>query len=273
MLEEITPVILTFNESANIDRTLAGLHWAKKVLVVDSFSTDDTVEIAMRHENVEVHRRNFDTHANQWSFALAQTGITTEWILALDADYVVSEELKAEIAGLRPDDEVSGFRTRFRYCVLGRPLRGSVYPPVTTLYRRKRARYEQDGHTQRVRIEGRIDSLRHPIRHDDRKPLARWLSSQERYMTLEAAHIAGKPLASLAPADALRRLIVVAPFLMFLHCAFVRGNVLDGRAGLYYALQRTLAECLLSLRLLEATLGHGAHTPPVPTTDQAKRGD
>ena len=70
MLEDITPVILTFNEEANIGRTLERLNWARDIVVVDSFSTDATVSIASRNNRVRVFQRVFDSHALQWNFAI-----------------------------------------------------------------------------------------------------------------------------------------------------------------------------------------------------------
>src|ERR1041384_843985 len=110
MLEKITPLILTYNEAPNIARALGGLSWAKEIVVVDSFSDDETVQIAMSFPNVRVVQRSFDCHRNQWEFGLKETGISTPWILALDADYVVSGELVAEIENLKPDDQIVGYR-------------------------------------------------------------------------------------------------------------------------------------------------------------------
>ncbi|HEU5130546.1 MAG TPA: glycosyltransferase, partial [Pyrinomonadaceae bacterium] len=93
MLTDITPLILTYNEAPNIARSLSALTWANDIVVVDSFSDDDTVAIARSDSRVRVFQRAFDTHRNQWEFGLKETGISTPWVLALDADYVLSDEL------------------------------------------------------------------------------------------------------------------------------------------------------------------------------------
>ena len=184
MLEQITPLILTYNEAPNIARTLASVSWANDILVLDSFSSDDTLQIAKSFSQVRIFQRAFDCHRNQWEFGLKQTGITTQWVLALDADYVVSDELIDELKTLKPTAD--GYRASFIYCINGKELRSGVYPPVTVLYRHEAASYVQDGHTQRVAVEGVIKDLRSPIFHDDRKPLRRWFNSQARYTELEA---------------------------------------------------------------------------------------
>ncbi len=254
MLNQITPLILTFNEAPNIGRTLDRLSWAKDIVIVDSMSTDDTRAIASRYPAVRVFERAFTTHAEQWNFGLQHTGIKTEWVLALDADFVMTDEAIREIAALSPPPAVAGYRVSFTYCINGQPLRSGVYPPVTVLYRRDAAVYEQDGHTQRVRVDRLVMPLSSRIVHDDRKPLSHWIASQVRYMRLEADKLASAPDSALATFDHVRKLIVVAPPLMFLRCLFVGGGILDGWAGLFYALQRATAELILSLSLVERRL-------------------
>jgi glycosyltransferase involved in cell wall biosynthesis len=257
VLERITPLILTFNEAPNIRRTLARLDWAREIVVVDSGSTDATLTILGEFPRVRVFHHAYASNAEQWTFALTQTGIASEWVLALDADYLLSDELVREIAALPPASPVCGYRVGFTYCVHGRPLRGSAYPPVVVLYRRHAARYAQDGHTQRVQIDGAVEPLSGRIFHDDRKPLSAWFRAQRRYMRLEADKLVRTPFARLSAPDRLRRLIVAAPPAMLLFCLFVRGNLLDGPAGWFYALQRTAAEALLSAYLVRRMLGHG----------------
>ena len=254
MLHQITPLILTFNEAPNIGRTLERLSWARDAVVVDSFSSDDTLAIVSRYANARVFQRKFDDHARQWNFGLKETAIGTDWVLALDADYIVTDEFLREVQALAPEADVAGYRVRFRYCIEGQPLRAAVYTPVTVLYRLACAEYVQDGHTQRVRLAGRILDLRNPIFHDDRKPLRHWLHSQSRYMELEADHLCRLRFSELAIQDQVRKLIVIAPVAMFFYCMLVKANVLDGRAGFFYALQRTVAESILSLYLLRALL-------------------
>jgi len=255
MLDAITPVILTLNEAPNLERTLAALAWARDVVVVDSGSDDATLAIAARHANVRTFSRAFDSHARQWNYAIGETGIVSGWILALDADYVLTPGLVDELRALAPDASVAGFSTAFRYCINGKPLRASVYPPVVTLFRRGRGSYEQDGHTQRLRLDGAAARLAHPILHDDRKPLARWLAAQSRYMALEARKLAAAPAGSLDFPDRLRKAIVIAPGAVLVYLLFARGLLLDGGPGIYYALQRATAELLLSLHLLQERMG------------------
>lgn len=254
MLDQITPLVLTLNESPNISRTLSHLSWAKRVVVVDSFSDDDTAMIAKAFPNVVLLLRRFDSHASQWNFGLHDTGIDTEWVLALDADYMLTEAIVQEISLLRPSEEICGYQAAFKYCINGKPLRGTLYPPTTVLYRKGRTSYVQDGHTQRARLQGKVLRLNALVLHDDRKSLDRWISSQIRYMKLEADKLSSTPIGKLSLADQVRRMVLIAPLAAFLYCWIARGAIFDGVHGLFYSLQRAVAEAILSLYILERLL-------------------
>ena len=252
MLDQITPLILTYNEAPNIGRTLARLSWARNVVVVDSFSSDDTLAIISRFPNTRVYRREFDTHENQWNFGLKNTGIDSPWVLGLDADYILTPEFVEELRTLQPGPETQGYRAAFTYCIKERQLRSGIYPPVTVLYRRTAGKYTQDGHTHKLVLDGRIENLRARLLHDDRKPLSRWFEAQARYTRLEALKLTNTAPAELSWKDRIRRWRVVAPPAMVFYCLVWRLGVLDGWAGFYYAGQRALAELMLSLYLFES---------------------
>lgn len=249
MLDRITPLLLTWNEESNIARTLDRLGWARRIVVIDSGSTDATLDILRARANVQVLSRAFDDFASQWNFGL--DALEAEWVLALDADYVLSQALIEEVRVLRPPERVTGYRATFRYCIDGTPLRGSLYPPSVVLFRRALARFRQDGHCYRVTLAGgELRDLTAPILHDDRKPLARWWQSQRRYAAEEAAKIHATAWRDLAWPDRVRRVPFLAAPLVFGHCLLAKGGWRDGRAGLTYAGQRAIAEAMISAKLL-----------------------
>jgi glycosyltransferase involved in cell wall biosynthesis len=252
-LADITVLILTLNEARNIARCLDRLTWARRVVVLDSFSSDDTVEIARRYANVDVHTREFDDHAAQWNHGLSLAA--TPWVLSLDADYLVPESFPAEALKATSQSDLSAAFARVRYCVYGRPLRASLYPPRAVLFRREACRYQADGHTQRLVVPGRTITLDTPFDHDDRKSLNRWLESQGKYSRLEATKLLSNQ--NLTFQDRLRRTMVLAPPAIFIYTLIGKGALLDGWPGWYYTLQRTLAEMLLSLHLLDRRLREG----------------
>jgi glycosyltransferase involved in cell wall biosynthesis len=249
MFSQITPLILTFNEARNIGRTLEKLVWAKEILIIDSGSADGTVEIARSaHRNVRIVTRAFDTFAEQCNFGLSQ--ITSDWVLSLDADYALTSDLIAEIEKLDPSANVSGYSAEFRYCIYGHPLRSTVYPTRTVLYRRGLAKYRDEGHGHRVTIDGKVEKLSGKIDHDDRKPFGYWLQSQDRYAMIEARHLLATRMDQLSFPDRLRRKIFVAGPAMFLYLLVGRGLIFDGWRGWFYVCQRTIAELFLSIRLV-----------------------
>lgn len=266
MLSQITPVVLTWNEEQNIARCLERLAWADQVLVVDSFSEDRTVEIAEDFENVKTLQHRFSSFAEQWRWALDQD-LPTDWVLALDADYVVTPELVDEMSRLLPGADVNGYRISFNWAVHGRLVRASLYPPLVVLFRRSKVNIASYGHAQKaiVENEGRLENR---IVHDDRKPLSRWFSSQMGYATAEAdlllspkrgaaptsTAIFDSRQSSMSRNDRLRRIPFLTTVLVPAYLLLFRGLILDGRAGMHYVLQRTISEAMISLALIDAKL-------------------
>jgi len=253
MLKQITPLILTYNEGPNIRQTLDRLTWADDIVVVDSFSNDDTLEIVGQYKQARVLKRKFSTFSDQCNFGLTEGMINTEWVLNLDADYVLTDEFVDELKSLQPNSAIDGYKARFIYCINGRRLRSGIYPPVTVLFRKAKGSYTADGHAHRVVINGSVGELESAILHDDRKPLNRWFEAQKRYSELEARKLLTTDSRLLNWKDRVRKWKVIAPPAMLFYCLIIRGGVLDGWAGFYYAFQRTFAEMLLSLRLIEGS--------------------
>ena len=248
MLDQITPLILTRDEQANIGRTLAQLRWASDVVLVDSFSTDATIDIARTFPNVRVFQREVDTLAGQTTHGLQQ--VRTPWVLLLDADYFVPEDFVEELRTLAPPPNVRAYRSAFRYAVDGRTLRASLYPARVVLLQKEHATVWQDGHAHRVLVDGDVNDLQSKIIHDDRKDFARFLDRQMRYMRQEAEKLKHADPRALSLAGRIRKLVVVAPFAVLVHTLFVKGLILDGRAGLRYTWERFVAELILSREMM-----------------------
>jgi glycosyltransferase involved in cell wall biosynthesis len=253
LIEAITPLIITFDEAPNISRTLDKLAWARRIVVVDSGSTDGTLDILGRYPQVALFKRAFDSFADQCNFGLAQ--VETEWALSLDADYELSDRLVEELSNLRETESVVGYRASFVYRINGRPLRGTLYPPRIVLYRVRKGRYATEGHGHRVTVSGDVRALRGVIYHDDRKPLSRWLASQQSYARLEAEYLLKSDAGVLSASDRLRRMAWPAPIVVFFYVLVVKGCVFDGWSGWFYTLQRVLAECMIALQLIDRRLG------------------
>jgi glycosyltransferase involved in cell wall biosynthesis len=242
-------MVLTYNEAPNLKRTLAKLDWAEQMLIVDSFSDDETVAIARTNPRTRILQRRFDSVANQCNYGLDHVG--TEWVLSMDADYVLSDELIKEISVLNPGETTAGYRGNFTYCIYGHPLRGSLYPARIVLYRKDRARYREEGHCERLVVEGQTLQLSGVILHDDRKPLERWFAEQIKHAAREAEYLETTPKEQLNRPDRVRRWIFIAPLGVLFYTLLLRGLILDGWRGWFYAFQQMLAELALSLKLLE----------------------
>jgi glycosyltransferase involved in cell wall biosynthesis len=250
----VTPVIICFNEEPNLERTLSALTWARRVVILDSGSTDRSREIADAFKNVDWHVRKFDDHARQCNHALDNFVGGAPWVLFMDADYVVTTELFEQLRDMRPDTPESGFSIPFRYCMDGVPLRGTLYPPRVSLFRPESGRYRQYGHMHWLELNGSVGHLSAPMLHDDRKSPGNFLARQRRYAQLEAEYLWSQNWSELNWRKRLRRLLIVAPWAAPLFALFGKGVVLDGLPGLKYAWERALAEALIASALLHQML-------------------
>ena len=165
--DTITPVILTLNEDANIRATLESLSWARRVIVLDSASTDRTEAIARSFPNVDWHVRRFDTHSEQWRQALTAYGVATDYALALDADMRVSDALLQEIETAFLSGRLTGGMIPFEFRVYGRRLAGTLCPPQLRLFRPDSVHIGQQGHTQSFSIDGPVYEFTARLIHED----------------------------------------------------------------------------------------------------------
>ena len=238
-------------------RCLEKLRWVPKVLVLDSGSKDGTERIAKTFPNVEWATRPFDSFAGQCNYALSR--LKSEWVLSMDADYILSDEVIREISDLRPGPEVCSYTARFVYCIDGKPLRGTLYRrggPV--LYRREKCRYADFGHGHAAQVEGKTATLANIIYHDDRKSLERWTANQREYARREVDFLFGpEPKEGWSVADRLRSRGWLMPILAPLFTLFVKGVVLDGEAGREYVRQRFIAEKFISEEIRRRALREG----------------
>jgi glycosyltransferase involved in cell wall biosynthesis len=256
----VSCLIFTLNEQVNLPHCLASLRWCNDVVVVDSFSADDTATLA-RSAGARFVQHPFTGFGDQRNWALEQVPLLHPWALILDADERVPGELAAELRdrlGTVPAD-VAAFRLRRRFYLWGKWLRfSSLYPTwVVRLVRVGRVRYLNRGHAETQEVAGRIDSLRHDLIDENHKGLDHWWGRQARYAEKEALYELAEPripLRRLFSTDPLRRRealkalarnLPLRPLWFFLYSYLLRGGFLDGRAGCRFCAMKAAYQAMI----------------------------
>ncbi len=183
----LTVVILTYNESVNIARAISNtIDWAYEVLVLDSFSEDDTIRIA-QSMGAKVVQRKFDNYANQRNYVLTEHNLKTEWVLFLDADEYLFEELKYEIATELPYSTVDGYYLKRRFYFNGKWIkRGGYYPIwILRLFKKEKGSFEREIN-EHVALKGSSAKLKYDFVDDNQKSITFWWQKHLNYAQKEA---------------------------------------------------------------------------------------
>jgi glycosyltransferase involved in cell wall biosynthesis len=226
---KITATIITLNEERNVARAIESLRCCDEILIVDSGSTDRTVELAEKL-GVRVLEAGWLGYAAQKNWAAEHA--VNEWILSLDADEALSEALEAEIWNLKktgPDCDAYTMPRLARY--LGRWIYHSGWYPdrKVRLYRRDKAKWVGDFVHESVQPRGRLGHLQSNILHFTCDSLSEHVKTMDRYTTLAAQELAARkvkvPLSRM----------IFDPAWAFLKSYFVQRGFLDGPEGLTIA--------------------------------------
>lgn len=231
MRKTLSVAIITRNEEANLERTLGSVAWADEIVVLDCGSSDRTEEIARKF------RARF--FVEEWKGFAAQKNSALEkcacdWLLSLDADEALSDELAKEIWDLlEGDPPFDGYALPRRNLFLGRWMRfGGFYPdPKLRLFRRGAAEFEARPVHETVHFPGKAGRLKGDMVHYAYPTLADYIAHMDRYSTLGAERVAsagkwGQGLPAFAANVALN------PAATFVYNYFLRLGFLDGREGL-----------------------------------------
>ena len=221
----LSAVLITKNAAARLDACLASLQFCDEIVVVDSGSTDNTAEIARRH-NARVLEKDWLGFGRQKQYAVDQA--RNDWVLCLDADEAVSQELAASIASALANPVASIFRMPRRNRFLGRWLRhGEGYPDWSLrLFDRRSARWSDDPVHEKVLYAVTPGTLEGDLLHESAEDLRDYLDKQNRYTTLAAQQLfeRGKSASLLQ--------LVASPLVRFVKLYVFRLGFLDGLPGL-----------------------------------------
>lgn len=190
---DLTVIILTYNEEIHIRRCLENVcPIAKKVIVVDSPSTDKTVEICHEFDNVEVVVHKYPgNQAEQFNWALDNLKIETEWILRLDADeYLMPklvEELQEKLPNMREDVSALSLSRARAYCgkILHHGIVNGIW--ITRIFRKGKARYEKRLMDEHLSVKGEIIRMKHQFVDDNLMTIGQFTIKHEGYASREAA--------------------------------------------------------------------------------------
>ena len=222
---KITATLITLNEEENLSRALSSLGCCDEIVVVDSGSNDRTVEIARAH-GAQVVERPFSGYADQKNFAAEVAN--HDWILSLDADEALSDELAAEVRELkRTGPRADAYQAPRLAQYMGKWIRYSGwYPdPKVRLYHRKKARWAGEYVHEAVEVNGRAGTLKGDLLHFTCRSFSQHLATIDRYTTLAA-----KEMIVRGQRVHLGNL-VVSPLWTFFRTYIIKRGFLDGMEG------------------------------------------
>jgi len=258
----VSVVVLTFNEEANIRFCLeSAQELSEEIFVVDSYSTDQTLEIAS-HYQPRIFQNPWTSYAGQRQWALANLPFTHEWVFFLDADERLTPALIREIGQVIAEQQKNpttrGYYVPREFFFLGKPLHWGVcrggMKELRLGHRQHLTIGERAGHEIYL-ISGNIGTLKGMLIHEDKKPLSAWIDRHNRYATINGAYLfalrQGKagPIEGLGRSASDRRLYWkeqfrrhvwnrlpagFRPAIYFLHNYFFRLGLLDGLTGFIY---------------------------------------
>lgn len=278
----VSILILTHNEAANLPACLDALAWCNDILVIDSGSTDDTVEIA-RQRGARILTRPFDDFAGQRNFGLQVGNFRHDWILHLDADEIVTEDFLAALKALPETAEVDAWRVPFKTIFFGKWLKHAGMWPTyqVRLGHAQRLRFVQVGHGQREDLPPeRVGEFPEALLHYSfSHGLRRWLDKHVRYAADEAAVIVAEPQqpgalrAMLFGVDRTTRRrgakavaaglpLFARPLARFIYVYLIRRGFIDGGPGFVYAVMLSVYEAMTALLVYEARRGAGRNRVP-----------
>ncbi|HUK99611.1 MAG TPA: glycosyltransferase family 2 protein [Nitrospirota bacterium] len=229
MEQKLSIAIITYNEESNIRRTLESVAWALEIIIVDSGSSDKTVQICREYTD-KIFHQDWLGFACQKNLAIDKT--SGDWVLSLDADEPIEPELVDEIKEIiSSSTSHDGYRIPRRTFFLGKEIKhGGWYPDYNLrLFRRGKGRFEERAVHEAIRVKGSVGKTRHAILHFAYPDLISYLSMMNKYTTLAVEVMSTQSISAFKIGW---MNILFRPVLTFLYKFIFRLGFLDGKHGL-----------------------------------------
>ncbi|WP_417872823.1 glycosyltransferase family 2 protein [Xanthomarina gelatinilytica] len=223
-MKKLSVIIPTFNEEAYLKNALRSVSFADEIIVIDSLSTDKTVEIAETFGCKVLHRK-FDNFSNQKNHALQYA--TGKWVLFIDGDERITYKLKQEILQAIETGKHAGYKLNFPHFYMNRFLYHHT-DNVTRLVLREKCRFEGSVHEKLI-VDGSIGKLKNPVLHFTYKGLMHYISKKDSYAWFQAKQLLNKGK------KATYFHLAFKPFYRFFSSYILRGGFRDGIPGLAVA--------------------------------------
>lgn len=274
-MTKLTAVVLTFNEQLHLDRCLKSLFLVvDQVIVIDSFSSDETIEIA-KHHGADILQRKFTTHSDQFNWALKTADIKGQWVLRIDADEIIEsnagEKLRTKIERLNAD--TAGITLNRSIVFQGHKVKfgGVANRKVLRLFQLGKGVCEERRMDEHIVVQGHIAHVDSMIVDMNLNPISWWIKKHNNYATKEAIEIASPSYDASSLADEggyqlasttkkiralknycyLKSPLILRVFALFFYRYFLRLGICDHQYGLYHLLSALWYRLLVDVKLKE----------------------
>jgi glycosyltransferase involved in cell wall biosynthesis len=228
-MPKLSVTIVTYNEGANIRRTLESVKWADEIVVVDSGSADDTVSVCREYKAKIVNEGKIGVAKVK---NIAIDNATGDWILSLDADEPVEQRLAEEVrAIIASPSALDGYRIPRRTFFLDQEVRhGGWYPDYNLrLFRRGKGRFEERAVHESVKVQGDVGVTKNAILHYAYPDISLFMNKMNTYSSLNVKVMMQK---GIRPAQTSSLNLLIRPLFTFVYKYFFRLGFLDGKRGL-----------------------------------------
>jgi glycosyltransferase involved in cell wall biosynthesis len=242
---KVSAVIITYNEEQIIEKSLSKLHWCDEIIVVDSYSTDNTVAICKAH-GCKVYTRHFDGYGPQKRFAISKA--SNDWVLSLDADEVLTDELAQEIANLKESDkQYAGFAFRMNMIFLNKEFTHGKESGryFLRLFNRQHGGISNLKVHEGIQVSGPVKKLKHIVRHYSYTSVYQYFEKSNRYTTYSAEIAFKKGKRKPIPV-----VLLAFPYNFFKYY-FLERNFMNGLKGFYWSALSTYSHFTKYIKLNE----------------------